>query len=148
MTENNKKFGAASKLTPPPTPRTPRAAESIAECAEPAGRRLLLLLVPVENHNNNNNNNPAQGRRLTPSFYPAPPREAKSFGENKRKMLLAVKDGKNEKMFGAGTKQDNMLALKQRRAGRARGELGGEKGATIRTTQHSHRQSPFRKARG
>ena len=42
-------------------------------------------------------------------------------------MLLAVKDGKNEK-FGAGTKQDNMLALKQRRVGRARGELGGRRG--------------------
>ena len=63
-------------------------------------------------------------------------------------MLLAVKDGKNETKIGAGTKRDNMLALKQRRVGRAPGELGGEKGATIRTTQHSHRQLPFRKARG
>ena len=42
------KFGAASKLTPPPTPRTPRAAESIAERAEHAGRTLLLLLIPLE----------------------------------------------------------------------------------------------------
>ena len=85
MTENNKKIGAASKLTPPPTPRTPRAAESIAERAEPAGRTLLLLLVPVENHNNNNNKNPAQGRRLTPSFYPAPPAKPNPLGRTNEK---------------------------------------------------------------
>ena len=142
MTENNKKMGAASKLTPPPTPRTPRAAESTAErgehagktllllaagddrrkmltgvkkdreqqktrCsvktyppptprtlraaesfakrAEHAGRTLLLLLVPVENHNNNNNKNPAQGRRLTPSFYPAPPAKPNPLGRTNEK---------------------------------------------------------------
>ena len=84
MTKNNKTFGAASKITPP-TPRTLRAAESIAKHAELAGRVLLLLLVPAENHNNSNSKNLAQGRRLTPSFYPAPPAKPNPLGRTNKK---------------------------------------------------------------
>ena len=43
-------------------------------------------------------------------------------------MLLAVKDGKNKRMFGAGTKQDNVLPVNQRRVGRPQEDLGVEEG--------------------